>query len=245
VTAALRLAAMAGWGHTACCWERLAVPGADMQALSLPDHEPNGEEPGPCTLGEAAEALAGDWDLVAGWSLGGLAALEALRRNLIRPRGLILIGTPPSFLARPTYPEGQEATVLEAFRAGLADDPAATLRRFYALQFRGEQAPRSAWAPTSVRDRFLANRADPAALARWLDVLAATDLTAEPPALKLPVLVLHGEADAVVSPAAVAFFRNLGEAVSTHIVSGAGHAPHITHAEETGQRIGELVRALA
>lgn len=244
MTAPLRLAAMAGWGHTAACWERLAVPGTRVEPFSLPGHEPQGGPPPPATLAAGAETLAGDWDLVAGWSLGGLAALEALRRDLIRPGALVLIGTPPSFLARPAFPDGQERAVVEAFRAGLADDLQGTLRRFFALQFRGDRAPRSSWAPTPVRDRYLATGADPGVLADWLDVLAATDLTAAPPGLDLPVLVLHGEADAVVAPSAVDFFRDCGPKVTTHVVSGAGHAPHITHAEDTGQRIGELVRAL-
>ncbi|MEF8792371.1 alpha/beta fold hydrolase [Thiohalorhabdus sp.] len=236
---------MAGWGHTAACWERLMIPGAEVEGLSLPGHEPEGlEDPG-CTLETAAEALTGDWDVVVGWSLGGLAAMEAQRVGLIRCRGLVLIGTPPSFVARASYPQGQDPVVLEDFRAGMADNPTATLRRFFALQFRGDQAPRSMWAPTPIRNRLLATGAGPEILAGWLDVLAGTDLTRDPPLLDLPVLVIHGEADAVVDPGAVRFFQDLGPQVSVHIVSGSGHAPHISHAQEAEQRIGEFVRTLA
>lgn len=244
MTAPLRLAALAGWGHRAACWERLAVTGASLEALSLPGHEAAADRAG-CTLAAAAECLAGDWEVVAGWSLGGLAVLEALRRGLIAPRGLVLMATPPSFLARAAYPQGQPPAMLDDFRAGLLADPPATLRRFYALQFRGDEAPRRWWSPATARERFLATGADPQALAAWLDVLGAADLTAEPPALDLPVLVLHGDRDAVVAPSALAFFRDCGAQVSAHAVAGAGHAPHITHAEETGTRIGEFVRALA
>ena len=244
MNAPLRLAAVAGWGHRAACWERLAVTGATIQPLGLPGHEA-AADPAECSLAAAAESLAGEWHVVAGWSLGGLVALEALRRGLIAPRGLVLVATPPSFLARTGYPAGQPPAVLDDFRAGLLADPLATLRRFYALQFRGDEAPRRLWSPATVRERFLATDADPQALAGWLEVLGAADLTAEPPALDLPVLVLHGDRDAVVDPAALAFFRDGGAQVTAHSVAGAGHAPHITHAEETGTRIGEFVRALA
>jgi len=242
----LRIAAMAGWGHTAAAWERLEIAGAEIHPLSLPGHEPeSGGQTASCSLGSAAEALAGDWDVVMGWSLGGLAALEALRQGTIRPRGLILMATPPSFLARDTYPAGQPAAVLEDFRAGLRDDPQGTLRRFFALQFRGDRAPRSLWAPAPTRDRFLAADADAEVLGGWLDVLAEADLSPVPPSLELPVLVLHGEEDAVVDPAALDFFRDRGPQVTVQGLSGAGHAPHIGHAEETGKHIAEFVRALA
>lgn len=241
----LRLAALAGWGHRAGCWEPLAVTGATLAGRSLPGHEPNaGEAPPDCTLAGAAAALAGEWDVVMGWSLGGLAALEAVRAGAVRPRGLVLLATPPSFLARPTYPAGLARETLDGFRTGLANDPPATLRRFYALQFRGDRAPRTRWASPRVRDRYLATPADAGVLSAWLEVLAATDLTAEPPVLDRPVLVLQGAGDAVVDPAAAAFFRGCGPQVTAHVIDGAGHAPHITHAEETGRRIGEFVRAL-
>lgn len=240
-----RLAALAGWGHRAACWEALPLGSAGLTAFSLPGHEPQAGEPAPvCSLASAATTLAGDWDVVMGWSLGGLAALEAVRSGLVRPRGLVLLATPPSFLARPTYAAGLAPAALDGFRAGLADDPVATLRRFYALQFRGDRAPRSLWAPAPARERSLAAEADPAVLAAWLDVLAAADLTGDPPALDLPTLVVHGAEDAVVDPAAVDFFRACGPRVTGHIIDGAGHAPHIAHPEETGKRIDDFVRAL-
>ncbi|HKJ71260.1 MAG TPA: alpha/beta fold hydrolase [Gammaproteobacteria bacterium] len=245
MSAPLRLAALAGWGHRAACWDRLAVAGAELAPVCLPGHEPGPGAPAPdCSLAAAAGTLAGDWDVVMGWSLGGLAAVEAVRRGLVRPRGLVLVATPPSFLARPGYPAGQAPQVLAEFRAGLAREPLATLRRFYTLQFRGDRAPRSLWSPARARDRYLATAADPEGLAAWLDVLAAADLSAAPPALELPVLAIHGDADAVVDPAALDFFAAMGPGASVHRVAGAGHAPHITHAEETGRRIGEFVRAL-
>jgi pimeloyl-[acyl-carrier protein] methyl ester esterase len=236
---------MAGWGHTAEAWERLTVTGTEVHGLALPGHEPGGDHHPERSLAAAGQALAGDWEVVAGWSLGGLAALEALRLGTIRPRGLVLIATPPSFLARPSYPAGLAPDLLADFRSGLAADARATLQRFYALQFRGDRAPRSLWASASTRDRFLALAAEGTALARWLDVLAEADLTAAPPVLDLPVLVLHGDADAVVDPAALDFFAGYGARVTTHLIEGAGHAPHIAHAEETGNRIGEFVRDLA
>ncbi|MFA9460144.1 alpha/beta fold hydrolase [Thiohalorhabdus methylotrophus] len=243
----LRTLALAGWGHSPRCWERLAPQGVELTPRALPGHAAPGETPTPGTPGlqEAANALPGDWDLVMGWSLGGLVALEAVRRSVIRPLGLILVATPPAFLRRPTYPAGLEPAVLDRFRAGLGDDPEGTLRRFYTLQFQGDRAPRSQWAPAAIRDRLLAAGTAAETLQDWLDVLEAADLTAEPPALELPVLILHGTGDAVVDPAAVDFFAECGPRFLGQRIEGAGHAPHVTHPEETGQHIAAFARNLS
>ncbi|SCX92454.1 alpha/beta fold hydrolase [Thiohalorhabdus denitrificans] len=247
MSTALRALAVAGWGHTPACWERLQPEGVELTGNALPGHAAAEGEPVPGgpDLRAAANALAGDWGLLLGWSLGGLAALEAVRSGAVRPRGLVLLATPPSFLARATYPAGLDSTVFRRFRDGLDQDPAGTLRRFYALQFQGDRAARSAWAPTAIRDRLLAAGTAPSVLTGWLEVLGEADLTAEPPRLDLPVLVLHGSGDAVVDPAAVEFFLGCGPGVRAHIVRGAGHAPQITHPEETGQQIAGFARDLA
>lgn len=247
MSAALPALAVAGWGHTPACWERLQPEGVELTGTALPGHAgADGEAvPGGPDLQGAADALAGDWGLLLGWSLGGLVALEAVRSGAVRPRGLVLLATPPSFLARATYPAGLDPAVFHRFRDGLDRDPAGTLRRFYALQFQGDRAPRSAWAPAATRDRLLATGTPPAVLAGWLEVLGEADLTAEPPRLDLPVLALHGSGDAVVDPAAVEFFLGCGPGVRAHVVRGAGHAPQITHPEETGQQIAGFARDLA
>ncbi len=242
----LRILAGAGWGHRATVWEGLSVTGAEIHGRALPEHEPEpGRPPPACTLDSAAASWAGDWEVVMGWSLGGLAVLEGFQQGRLHPRALVLVATPPSFLERPGFPAGMPRTQLEGFQSGLNQDLLGTLRRFYALQFRGDRAPRSRWAPAEVRDRYLAFDADPQILAGWLDVLADTDLTEAPPSLEVPTLILHGSEDAVVDPAAAQFFRDCGTRVHTATIPGAGHAPHITHPQETGRRLGDFLRAIS
>lgn len=241
----LRILAGAGWGHRAAVWEGVTVAGGEIHGRALPGHEPEpGMPPPACTLESAAASWAGDWDVVMGWSLGGLAALRGVQQGQFRPRALILVATPPSFLERPGFPAGMPRTHLKGFQSGLNQDLLGTLRRFYALQFRGDRAPRSRWAPAEVRDRYLASDVDPQTLAGWLEVLADTDLTEEPPNLEMPALLIHGSEDAVVDPEAAQFFRDCGTQVSVATITGAGHAPHITHPQETGRRIGDFLRAI-
>lgn len=229
--------ALAGWGHNAACWDPLTE-------LGLPVHgEPPAElaEPDPArdAIARAGAGLPEELGILMGWSLGGLVALEAQARC----EGLVLIATPPSFLARASYPAGMAEATFREFRAGVATDPQAALRRFYALQFQGDEAPRSQWG--AWRETVLDRQRPAAALLGWLDALAGSDLTAAPPALGAPTLVLHGDADAVVDPVAAEFFAELGPDVQVRRIPGAGHAPHISHPDEVAEAIGRFVRYIA
>lgn len=229
--------ALAGWGHTGECWEPLAELGMPVHGDSPADLAV--PEPATEAIPAAASALPAELGILMGWSLGGLVALEARERC----QGLVLIGTPPSFLARTHYPAGMAEADFREFRAGVAADPAAALRRFYALQFQGDQAPRKLWGPW--RDRILDLGRPAVVLLGWLDALAAADLTAAPPRLEVPTLVVHGEADPLVDPVATEFFAGLGPEVSVRRIPGAGHAPHISHPEEVGEAVGRFVRYIA
>lgn len=242
----LHMLAMGGWGHRSAVWEALDLPGAEIQPRALPGHEPQpGAPPPECSLEAAAASCRGHWDLVMGWSLGGLAALHAIETGWLHPRALILVAVPPSFLERPGFPAGMPRSQLEELQQGLREDARGALQRFYALQFRGDRAPRSRWAPSEIRDRYLAYDADPEVLSAWLDVLADTDLVSRTPSLEVPVLAVHGSEDPVVSPDSCRFYRDCGWQVAVATIPGAGHAPHITHPHETGKRIGEFLRAVA
>ena len=229
--------ALAGWGHSAACWGPLAELGLPLHGEATADlAEP---DPPADAIARAGARLPAELGILMGWSLGGLVALEARARC----EGLVLIATPPSFLARARYPAGMAEATFREFRAGVATDPQTALRRFYALQFQGDQALRSQWG--AWRDTVLDQQRPASALLGWLDALAVADLTAAPPSLAVPTLVLHGEADAVVDPAATDFFAELGPQVQVRRIPGAGHAPHISHPDEVAEAIGRFVRYIA
>ena len=229
--------ALTGWGHTPECWEPLAELGMPVNGVAPPDlADPRPPEG---AIARAAGHLPEELGILMGWSLGGLVALEARQRC----EGLVLIATPPSFLARPRYPAGMAEATFAEFRAGVASDPRAALRRFYALQFQGDAAPRGHWG--GWRDRILDWNRSADALLGWLDALAGTDLTERPPALQGPTLIVHGEADPVVDAVATEFFAERGPDVQVRRIPGAGHAPHISHPEEVAEAIGRFVRYIA
>ena len=239
----LRVTALSGWGHTAACWQDLDLPHAQVEARALPGLDPAGPAPHAYALDAALPGADPAPDLLVGWSLGGLAVWAAVENGAIRPRGLVLVATPPTFPAGPANPDGLDPATLADFRHGLATDPTATLRRFYALQFRGDTAPRSRWGKPALRDRLLATDADPDALLGWLDRLTTADFS-DHALPDIPVLVVQGEQDAVVAPAASRRLRACGSDVRHHIIPGAGHAPHISHPQAFGECLAGFARTL-
>lgn len=210
----------------------MPVNGTEPARLASP-------EPLATAVARAAGNLPQDLGILMGWSLGGQIAYRAHSRCA----GLVLIATPPSFLARPSYPAGMAEEVFREFRAAVAADPGSALQRFFALQFRGDEADRRQWA--AWRDAVLDWQRPAEDLVGWLDVLAATDLATDPDPLTVPTLVVHGEGDQVVDPAATQFFAGLGADVTVRPIAGAGHAPHISHPEEVAEAIGRFVRYVA
>jgi pimeloyl-[acyl-carrier protein] methyl ester esterase len=225
-----------GWGLNAAAWSPLLPHLERHFRLALVDLPGHGHSP----AAAAAPGLAGWAAAVAdvappgsawlGWSLGGQVAMAAaLAGHDIRR--LVLVATTPCFVAGPDWPCGVPAEVLAGFAGSLARDHDKTVRDFLSLQLRGDA--RAASLLRTLRALLAASPApDPAALAAGLQILAATDLRAQLPALELPTLVLAGERDRL-TPAEAG--RRLAAGLPRgrfHAFADAAHAPFLTHGED-------------
>lgn len=145
-------------------------------------------------------AINGPWTL-AGWSLGGLRALDALARGELRPARLILIGSTARFCADADYPHGVARSSLRAMMIGLKRKRAETLERF----FIDVAAPgHSGDVATRMREASFWSDDTLAAGLQWLDQLDARPAL---PNLRLPVLLLHGRHDAIIPAGASAYLH--------------------------------------
>lgn len=169
-------------------------------------------------LGEEAVVLCG-------LSMGGYVALEFLRRFPDRVRGLVLMDTK----AEADTPEGrrgrdqQLAMVREEGAAALA---AAMLPKLF--------APGA--APTLVDQvRAMITRTPVAGIAGALT--AMRDRADSQPLLpelgRIPVLVVTGEADALIPPAVAAAMADAIPGARLQTVAGAGHLPPLERPEAT------------
>ena len=172
---------------------------------------------------------------LAGWSYGGVVAMEAARLAPDRIAGLVLLGSPgPAF----AWPRGASNRLLFSTPLGgpllrllLALAPSALGRPLD--QAYGEPAPEA------VHRRFIAGLRRPGTVAYWMNEGRHFDPTAcVPEEVARPALVIHGERDVQV-PVAVGhdLARRLPHA-ELIVLEDAGHWPFATHAD----RVADAVR---
>lgn len=221
-----------GWGTGAAVFNVLrehlnACP--DIRVLDLPGYnasstcEPYALE----TIAERVSDVAPSRCCVIGWSLGAQVALAWARAKPEQVEALALIAATPCFVERDDWACAMERKAFDAFSAALEQDVAATLARFCALQAHGEDDARS-----TIRRLRAALEADvmPSkdVLSNGLRLLLQTDLRAQLRAIAQPVLVVHGEFDQLVPPAAAEYLARGLPRGRLQRIAGVAHAPFVS-----------------
>ncbi|MGC4000648.1 MAG: alpha/beta fold hydrolase [Anaeromyxobacter sp.] len=227
-----------GWSLPGGMLGDLAGALAPSHRVLLPDLRGHGgSAPGtPFGLADLAadlaallEALGVSGVTLAGWSLGGLVALEALRDPRVRARvdQLALIAATPCFTQRDGWPHGVPARAVEVIAHRVRREPARACARFLADALSpAERAAPAAAAAEAARAALPAT--DPAAALAGLEILASADLRPHLAALDLPALVLHGDADPITPFGAGQFLAAALPRATLRAVPGAGHLPFLT-----------------
>lgn len=242
-----------GWGLSAGVWAPVvrALPAA-MTTLT-PDLPGHGTAPAAprADLGAWGDTLIDELPpamTLCGWSLGGLIALDLARRYPERIARVILLATTARFVAAPQddspWPHGLERSVVDGFIHGYATEPAATLRRFTALQAMGDTQRRTVSAGLGVA--LSGPRADcPGALADGLQILAESDLRATLGEIRQPVRMIHGAGDALMPVAGAEWLAEHLPNSTLNVLDGCGHAPLLSRPTECATLITEWTRARA
>lgn len=221
-----------GWGLSPSVWSGLRAHLSgfpDIHAPWLPGHGPAEAAHGP-ELADWTDLLVPDLPdgaLVVGWSLGGLIALDLARRHSRKVARLALIGTTPRFVAAGDWPHGLAAETVQGFRDDFAQEPAAALRRFVALQTLGD-VRRKAVALALSEALPAVGSENAAALSEGLRLLAETDLRSAVGAISQPVRLLHGEGDALMPPDAAAWLADRLPQGRLTVFTDCGHAPFLS-----------------
>ncbi len=235
-----------GWGMHGGLWQPLAERLARrcrLTVVDLPGHGHSPLPPGGFDLARLALAVAEAVPAPAtwiGWSLGGMVALEAALTLPQRLERLVTIAALPRFCRAGDWPEAMAAETLESFARNLEGDPAATLKRFLALQVRGSDNEREL---LRLIQRQVAARPapDPEALRLGLDILRHADLRPRLPALRLPAALFFGERDTLVPAAAARATAALLPRARCHLMEGAGHAPFLSHLPQFSSLLEDFI----
>ncbi len=162
-----------------------------------------------------------------GWSMGGLIALAHAARHPECVTRLLLVASQPRFMRAPDWPHGFAAEALGALHMELAANPQAAIARFLSLQVQGAENQQR-----TLRRLHAVMRSappDPAVLQASLFLLRDTDLRATIPKLVLPVRLILGERDRLISTQAGAAMTRLSCHARCEIIQGAGHTPFLSH----------------
>lgn len=207
-----------GWGFDSRVWAPLLERLAGHCRIRLGDLPGYGQDLDPATLPPGT--------VVCGWSQGAQAAMQLALAHPERVARLILIGASPRFVAAPGWPDAQPATLLETFAAGVQDRTAATLKRFATLVNHGDADART----TTRRLQALIEERCPAAdvLVAGLAALRDVDLRARAADIGQPTLLLHGDQDALMPPAAARWLAERLPIAHLEELPGRGHAPFLT-----------------
>jgi pimeloyl-[acyl-carrier protein] methyl ester esterase len=233
-----------GWGFHSGVWapvlprlgERFALHCVDLpghgrsRAVRLRGLDSLVDEIAPCVP---------DGSLVAGWSLGALAAMRLAHRHPSRVRALALIAGTPCFLARDGWPHGVSAAALEEFASGVRSQPQQALEGFVRLNSLGAHGARRAIRTVcaALRGR---EAPDPGALEAGLAILREADLRGEALALRVNTCVIHGVEDAVVPVGAGRWLAGAITGARLVELARSAHLPFVSEPEEVCEAIEAL-----
>ena len=221
-----------GWGMSSGVFDplrRALAPGCHAQAMDLPGYRGSANAE-PYTLDALARRLAEAAPprcAVLGWSLGALVALAWAAQSPEQVEKLVIVAGTPCFVQREDWPHGLEPAVLCSFGRELASDRERTLRRFTALQARGDENSKDVTRALGAASSDAADVSN-AVLDDGLRMLRDTDLRPLLIGISQRTLVIHGARDELVPLAAAEYLAANLRAARLETLRDAAHAPFLS-----------------
>jgi len=185
-------------------------------------------------------AIAPEFAIWCGWSVGGLLVLDIASQYPERVQAVVTIACNPCFVQRDDWPCAMSLLDFQQFQQELTDNPSATLKRFIALQCLGSSSQKQ-------DARFLQQQlaAQPLPTLSTLQAglnLLEQDYRQQFVQLPLPILCLFGESDGLVPVAIGEALLALNANLQLSIIADAAHVPFVSHPEKVAQQLGQFVQ---
>jgi pimeloyl-[acyl-carrier protein] methyl ester esterase len=203
-----------------------------VHLVDLPGHGINRHVRLSRNLESVAELILSEVSPAAwmGWSLGGLVTLAAAFQQPAKVQKMVLVGATPSFSRRQGWNHGVDIESQRAFAGGLENDFEATVNQFGVRTFGAN------WVDESLSrlgiSAFTEHAPADEVLQAGLHLLYKNNLLPGLNACNIPALFLGGSRDRTVWPESFAKAASMMPDASSSLISGAGHAPFISHEQE-------------
>ncbi len=224
-----------GWGMNSGIWGGVVDALATefrLHLVDLPGHGVNRHIPLSHDLDAVAEQILSEVPPACwlGWSLGGLITLAAALQQPLKVKKVLLVATTPSFSEQQDWDCGVGIDAQQAFTDGLAKNFDETLHQF-CLQTFGPiwmQEALDRLGQGGLVDKIPEKKT----LNTGLHLLYHNSVLTELDSINIPALWLGGSRDRTIRPESFARAASLMPAAVTHMITGAGHAPFISHEEK-------------
>ena len=190
------------------------------------------------------EQMSLDGAVLIGWSMGVQVALQAFSSLRSRVAGLVLVGGTPRFTSAKDYPHGQPPAEVKALALRLRRDYQKTMGEFFRRMFAKGEMDQLQYQRI-VHEIVMGGRSpDPDAARESLQILSLVDLRDKLALVDRPVLLVHGELDAICPAGASAYMADRLPKASLDIMQGCGHAPFMTRPEQFNEIVGSFLAGL-
>lgn len=234
-----------GWGMHSGVWQPLIKRLSQNYTLYLVDLPGMGSsrpvEPYHlhALADEVAQVIPGVSD-VLGWSLGGLVAQRIALNQPDRIRRLVLVSSTPSFVSKPDWQAGVDPENFNTFAQNVNADYKHTILQFLTLQ-----CMKSKDARTIIKQLRASFETKPTptqtTLQRALHVLLESDLREEIPNIRKPTLLIHGDRDTLAPVQAAHWMMQQLPIGFLRVMSGAAHAPFLSHSEQFIEALNQFL----
>ena len=226
----LNILTLSGWTQPADALLKLA-PQADFVDYADATHPQ-----------EVAEKLTKrDYDLVIGWSLGGIIARHLLSEKVLETTALITISSPYQFVRNEQVHAAMPADTFEQFYTNYRDDTQRTVKRFHGLVLKGDKRMKELTGTLGHHDRVH----EVGSWLPWMDVLKGYSAKQKNYENLPPTLIVHGTEDAIVPREQAELLKDHLPSAEMLILEGCGHAPHLHAPDEVRAAIQNFHRKVA
>lgn len=176
--------------------------------------------------------------ILVGWSLGALAAINVY--HSIQTKGIVLLGGTAKFIIDREYKHGWKSVFVERMKRNLLKQQEIILKKFYASMFSiAEQEAGESHAFQRIADQF--QNDSPQSLQCGLQYLIESDVRKQLGKIEAPLLLLHGEEDAICPLSAAQYIQEKTNA-QLRVIKQAGHALCFTHPKQCAEEILSFIK---